>query len=587
MEKRFTVIKYFWFSLISLLALRTFFQLLFFVGLTGQYGEESMYVDWAVSALRSDWSYWSLFTGAKAIQDWSSHIGDPTEMYPFRVAALYPNTVFVRLFGASEQIVCLWTMICGLGTTGLIALLGRKLHSPLAGLCAAMVLTLIPGHFIYTSRLDTDMQQLFFLCLAIYLLIASLETNKAWKRLIIGCSAGISFGLLYLCKFTVGVTAIAYGILLPFLASWQSSQSSDPVMAKARWPVWQLALTIALGFMLVFGVENVIYHQLSGHWLLHWHMMHGNAVNLPSWRNAEVPYSVGPITIWIYADTWRSLFEHAYSLAGYWYLSEGTPAESIEGNIYNIPLHGWSGWALLASLPLLFLVKKKRRLLYTVLLGFFCYYLYLEFFWFYPTIEQGRLNLTFVQKVDRFLFPCYPGIALAVGIALAQIYSELVQRIRLPKSIGFLVIACLIGFFAGGSVSTLKKWVPGFRSSLSDLRSTGEFLQRTVPDGSIVYVEPFLEQHMTVFSYPKRFKWKTILQNNAKPPCDGWLIMRTYQGLGTEPNAVYATLPEWFIPIRKGEKPLLPGWEIVYQAPVDPYHARQLPALVVQLPKCI
>ncbi|MEN9842123.1 MAG: hypothetical protein RL376_1923, partial [Verrucomicrobiota bacterium] len=91
-------------------------EAVFFVGVANQYGEECQFVTLAFSGHTPGESYWNAMTRYRDIQDWAQWRGDPGDMYPFRVAALYPNIWFVGWLGESEWAITAWSWLTGMGS---------------------------------------------------------------------------------------------------------------------------------------------------------------------------------------------------------------------------------------------------------------------------------------------------------------------------------------------------------------------------------------------------------------------------------------------------------------------------------------
>src|SRR5208283_1762794 len=277
----------FWRYLLLIIAAKVFLELFFYVGVVRQYGEEDLFVSLALPPIEPGATYWNSIAHFRDVSDWAKWTGDPTDMYAFRIAALYPNQIFMKMFGACETSLMLWSAVTGIGAVLLVALIGRSLAGAAAGLFSASVLALIPGHIIYSARVDTDMPQLFFMSLGIVFLVLALKAVTRRTQLAFAAVGGVSFGLLYLAKLLPAFLALPWALLIPLLLAALGDQ--ETLLAPGS--KWRQATAISLmllgGFAVVFAVENVAYHSLSGYWFLHWKVMKCNAVNMDSWRGEK------------------------------------------------------------------------------------------------------------------------------------------------------------------------------------------------------------------------------------------------------------------------------------------------------------
>ena len=84
----------FWRYLLLIIAAKVFLELFFYVGVVRQYGEEDLFVSLALPPIEPGATYWNSIAHFRDVSDWAKWTGDPTDMYAFRIAALYPNQIF-------------------------------------------------------------------------------------------------------------------------------------------------------------------------------------------------------------------------------------------------------------------------------------------------------------------------------------------------------------------------------------------------------------------------------------------------------------------------------------------------------------
>ena len=117
----------FWRCMLFILVAKALLEAFFFVGVVRQYGEEDLFVSLAMPSREPGGTYWDNISRFKNVHDWGKWTGDPSDMYAFRIAALYPNRMFTAVFGSSETSVMLWSAITGIGSVLLVGLIGRAL----------------------------------------------------------------------------------------------------------------------------------------------------------------------------------------------------------------------------------------------------------------------------------------------------------------------------------------------------------------------------------------------------------------------------------------------------------------------------
>jgi 4-amino-4-deoxy-L-arabinose transferase-like glycosyltransferase len=552
----------FWRYLAIILIAKVLLEIFFFVGVARQYGEEDIFVSLALPSRDRQENYWHHIAAFREVTNWAEWKGDPSDMYSFRVAALYPNILFMRAFGASETSLTLWTALTGIGTVLLVGLIGRSLVDARTGLFSASVLALIPGHILYSARVDTDMPQLFYMCLGIFLLVPALQATTSRKQLTFAAASGLSFGFLYLAKLLLAFLVVGWAILVPFLLV--ALGDKETLLApRGRLRQAMLISTVLLGgFALVFVTENCDYYFLSGHWLLHWRIMKCNAVNIESWRCAKF-VTLGFIKLWLPPAGWEDLLAHTRMFR------DSLFPVGWMSSIYSMPVHGWSGAVFLPALLVLpFLRISHRKLTLLIITGFVFYYLYQEFFWLYPTREGGMLNLTFVHKVHRFVFPCYIGISLCVGLALGSL-SRFGQQYTQHwlRRIFLLAPVCLVLAFGAANCPGTRYFHTFLRESLADFRQVCRDLKAIAPNGAVVYVAAGSWPYYQLFQYPRHYEWKYFVDASEVDVRDGWGVVGGSLGHGLSPATYIEQYPEWLRPYYRGEAGPPAGWQLIQTKP--------------------
>ena len=563
-----------------ILIAKIFIELYFFVGVAMQYGEEDLFMSLALPPKNPKGSYWDAISHFTMVKDWDTWRGDPCDMYPFRISALYPNVISMKLFGNSEHSLALWTMILGVGSVLMVGLIGRQLCGAPAGLFSAAILSCIPGHIIYSARVDTDMPQLFYLCLGIYFLISALRAATARGQACGAAASGLSFGLLYLAKLPPALIGLSWALFIPFMLALLRDKETLHVSEKKLRQALGISAVLLCCFLLVVAVENYAYHRLSGHWLLHWRIMKGNAVNIESWRGSKY-VAFWPVKLWLPPDS-KDLFAHTRM-----FIDSLFPVGRM-GSIYSLAIHGWSGAAFIPALLMLPFVRMRcKKLALTVVLGFICYYVYQEFLWLYPTREDGMLNLTFVHKVHRFIFPCYAGIALCIGAVLGGMWQRcLGMQTRWLKRLCLPVPVCLLCLFAAANYPSTDFFCHKLRGSLSEFRSAIDYLKTVASNGSAIYTATGQETLCRIFEYPKQYSWNYFTGHSMESVCGGWGLVSGFHGVGSAPDTVSDNFPVWLRPYYKGKEGPPPGWRLV-KTIERTEHFDAPPMRILKLPDCV
>jgi hypothetical protein len=557
----------FWRYLLLIIATKVILEMFFYVGVVRQYGEEDLFVSLALPQIEPGATYWNSIAHFRDVADWAKWTGDPSDMYPFRVAALYPNILFMKMFGACETSLMLWSALTGISAVLVVALIGRSLAGSAAGLFSATVLALIPGHIIYSARVDTDMPQLFFMSLGTFFLVLTLKAATNRKQLALAAICGVSFGLLYLAKLLPAFVALPWALLVPFLLAALGDRETLLGPASKLRQAMAVSLMLLGGFALVFAVENAAYHSLTGHWFLHWKVMKCNAVNMDSWRSAQF-LELGFIKLWVPPGGWDDVLAHTRM---FW---DSLFPEGRFYSVYSAPIHGWSAVLFLPALLVLpFLRANQRKLSLLLVLGFVFYYLYQEFFWLYPTVEGGKLNLTFVHKVHRFIFPCYLGIALGVGLVLGSLTDFGRQHPqRWLRRIFQAAPVCLVLAFGAANYPSTEFYHTVLRSSLADFRHVCRDLRDIAPDGARIFIAAGSDPYYRLFQYPRHYQWKYFVDDPLENIGDGWGVVGGFEGIGASPETFAEGYPTWLRPCYLGKAKPPSGWKLVraLPSPKDP-----------------
>src|SRR3989338_5973901 len=166
----------------------------------------------------------------------------------------HPPLVFLvqhwsmRIFGESNFGFRLPSALFGVGSVYLLYLIGSLLYTRSVGVFSALLLAVTVNH-VYISRIGLQESQLiFFMLVAIYYFINSLEHGR--YRIY----TGIAFGLAVLTKYT-GL------VLIPIFLLYLVLFRRDYFVSKKSWIGGALALVIIIPVV----IYNIFLYQAVGH----------------------------------------------------------------------------------------------------------------------------------------------------------------------------------------------------------------------------------------------------------------------------------------------------------------------------------
>jgi hypothetical protein len=257
------------------------------------------------------------------------------------------------------------------------------------------------------------------------------------------------------------------------------------------------------------------------------------------------------------------------------------------GSIYSLSIHGWSGAAFLpAFLVLPFLRISRRKLSLLIITGFVLYFVYQEFFWLYPVISDGKLNLTFVHKVHRFIVPCYIGISLCVGLALGAVFHFGQQGPRRWfRCVLQLAPVCLVLGFGIANYQSMRYFRTMLRGSLADFRQICSDLKAIAPDKARIFVAAGSEPYFRLFQYPRQYEWKYFVDDSEDHVCRGWGVVGGSLGIGASSETFVEGYPNWLRPYYNGQVGPPSDWRLIQTRPSFPDHHLP-PARILELPAC-
>ncbi len=180
-------------------------------------------------------AYWQ-WAGNIASGDWASR-----DLGTFYQAPLYPYFLaLVRSLGGDLGALRLLQALLGALSCGLVALAGRRLFSPMAGLAAGGLLALYAPAIFFDGLIQKTSLALFWMVLLLYFLAKVVQGGG--RRSVL--SLGITLGLLILVR----ENAL---LLVPVIALWLAMESRSKEALPPR--IWQRLGWLGVGLLLTLS----------------------------------------------------------------------------------------------------------------------------------------------------------------------------------------------------------------------------------------------------------------------------------------------------------------------------------------------
>ncbi len=309
-------------------------------------------------------------------------------------------------------------------TAGVISIaltyaIGRRLLSAEAGGIGALLLAVFPLHVTCSRYLKEDALLTFVVLSCVLVTTMAVQSKRRWLLLIAGLLAGCTAGTKY------------SGILMavvPASAPWMVSRSWKPDLKWLPWAVFAVALA-PVGFLMTtpYALLN------SAKFLRDFdtesrHMQNGHTVSITAWSQ-----------FWMY-HFWRSIWPGLTSVA-----------------------------SVVSVVALGFLVR-RARLEDLVVVGIaLLFYLPAEYVKAKPAPQP-----------ERYILPCLPFIAIAVG-ELIRVMR--VDRVRLVRGLAYVCALAVVLFPLGRTVELARDLPRDTRDQLA------EWMKTNVPHGSKILMD--------------------------------------------------------------------------------------------------
>lgn len=310
------------FALVGVLLVALTIRLVFFTGYFGS--DEVTYTQEAVKI-------------SQGVRHASSYIG------AVRLGINLPVGFFLWLFGKSEFVANLWSLICSVGEVWLVFLIAYRFWGAGVAALAALTLALVPLHAHFAGRLMADSPLGFFITFSFYALFKG-DAARSWPWYLV---AGAAAGFVWWIK-----SAVALVFVLTFLGYlfWERQIAS-------KWFV------MACGFTLMVFLNSLIFFFMQGDF---WHLFRltttgvSEYVQQPGMRTEPSYYFK-----YLFFDVRHTWLLGPLALLGiyFWLRARGSDPALTKVVIWGIGLVGLFSFLVVSWSPLVLISKQVNYML--------------------------------------------------------------------------------------------------------------------------------------------------------------------------------------------------------------------------------
>ena len=171
---------------------------------------------------------------------------DSTLTLSTRLGLIFPTILSYRLFGINDFSSVIFVLITSVASIILIFYFGRLLFSEKIGLMAAFLLSFFPLSIVHATKLGSDIPSAFFMALGVYIFLYAEMKHKLKYRLGYLFS-GIFIGIGYLIRESVLLIALFFIVYIAY---------------KRR--IKKEYFLVLLGILIIFIVEAFIFFAVTG-----------------------------------------------------------------------------------------------------------------------------------------------------------------------------------------------------------------------------------------------------------------------------------------------------------------------------------
>lgn len=297
--------------------------------------------------------------------------------------------LFFAAFGYGLFTASLFGVLCFLLTIIVIYLIGKELHSPLAGLISAFFYSIFPLVLSQSSNVGDDISLVFFISLSVLFLIYALKPEKIKKRYFFLSGFFAAINILSVSEAAIGIFfTFTFLVILLLL-----KRDKKTMMGTGAYII---GIILAISIIALIG----IYETGSPTYVISVYTVNFNTI-----------YTHNPLPLFSYINTF---FAHM-------------PLKNLDRLGY-----AYFGYAFVISALYLIVTKYKKAVIAGYWFAFS--FLYLSFG------SETFKTYSPVQYMARFSIIIVPATVLIIGIALAH----LIQKERKHKK-GLIIAYFVVG----------------------------------------------------------------------------------------------------------------------------------------------
>jgi hypothetical protein len=355
---------------------------------------------------------------------------------------------FYLLLGYSLFTAAMFGIICILLTIVVLYLIGKELHSSMAGLFAGFMYAIIPLVQIEGSAVGDDVPLAFFLCLSILLAIMALKMPAGKERNRYLLLSGFVSAINYL---SVGEALI--GTLFIFLLLIANFATDRKKRSPKGIGFFLLGIAIAaLVIMLIgLGVAGNPFYVEQGY------------QSVLGGYNNSIPFS--SYVSYIFSNSLQNFFN-------------GSFFSSANSAPYTSLSFGYFGVALIVAVLYLLIMKRKAALIPAA--WFTVVFLYLSFG------SQSMFSYVPILNMVRYAIAAAPAIALLVGMAFADMISSTKHSAVHYRIAAYVLIAALVCILFTSSLAAIRAGDYSEYYGVLPLEQIGSFVDQ-LPANTLVF----------------------------------------------------------------------------------------------------
>ncbi|MGI0141039.1 MAG: ArnT family glycosyltransferase [Candidatus Micrarchaeales archaeon] len=496
--------------LIGILAFALIYSIIFVEG-PSFFGDDTVYADLANSVLTGSF-HQSPF------------------IFSVRLLNIYPIAIFYKFFGVSLLTDSAWCIFSFLGIITVAFLLGKELHSNLAGIIAALLAAFFPLVVQISATVSDDIPMAFITSLAMLaILYAQRRSSRKWY---------LAAGILLIASPLV----TPEGLIIIIVAS------TYLLIELARKKIRLDSTTIFLPIGMIVALVGLfaVNYATSGSVLVTF-TTNANFYSAVGQQNTIPSTNIDPM---FYI---QNMFDYniVQNIVSASQLGIYNPLILFQRiYIQNSSTVGFFFYTLV--LAMIYLLIRFERRAYFVLLWFAAGFLYLEF----GPMHVSLIPLSYLlsYRLSRFLAMIAIPTVVIIGIAMARMVGK---RDNLRAKAATIAVPLAIAFLIGTSIPINLMWYHVMYAERYDQLVIAQYLNQLPNTTKIYFTGTFSNIHIYMQFYNmSRFYAYDSIQNCSAIPDGAYVIIPKYNQVF---NLAYTPDPSKYCP----------GWQLVLSPQID------------------